>query len=52
MDEAKFREDALKAQVNCFEKENNALKERKKSVSVEQMSVLILSINVSMNLTG
>ncbi|XP_056619782.1 transport and Golgi organization protein 1 homolog isoform X2 [Triplophysa dalaica] len=32
MDEAKFREDALKAQVNCFEKENNALKERKKSL--------------------
>lgn len=35
MDEAKFREDALKAQVNCCEKENNALKEQKKSVSVE-----------------
>ncbi|KAA0708208.1 Transport and [Triplophysa tibetana] len=32
MDEAQFREDALKAQVNCFEKENNALKERKKSL--------------------
>lgn len=33
MDEAKIREDALKAQVMAFEKENNALKEQKKSVS-------------------
>ncbi|KAI7799686.1 transport and Golgi organization protein 1 homolog isoform X2 [Triplophysa rosa] len=32
VDEAKFREDALKAQVNCLEKENNALKELKKSL--------------------
>lgn len=33
MDEAKLREDALKAQVLSFEKENGALKEQKKSVS-------------------
>lgn len=32
MDEAKLREDALKAQVLSFEKENGALKEQKKSV--------------------
>ncbi|XP_016362361.1 melanoma inhibitory activity protein 3-like isoform X3 [Sinocyclocheilus anshuiensis] len=32
MDEAKLREDALKAQVLSFEKENGALKEQKKSL--------------------
>ncbi|XP_051500226.1 transport and Golgi organization protein 1 homolog isoform X2 [Myxocyprinus asiaticus] len=32
MDEAKLREDALKAQVLSFEKENSALKEQKKSL--------------------
>ncbi|XP_073712555.1 transport and Golgi organization protein 1 homolog isoform X8 [Misgurnus anguillicaudatus] len=32
VDEAKLREDALKAQMNCFEKENGALKEQKKSL--------------------
>ncbi|KAM9496594.1 transport and Golgi organization protein 1 homolog isoform 1-T1 [Clarias gariepinus] len=32
MDEAKFREDALKAQVLSFEKDNCALKEQKKSL--------------------
>ncbi|XP_051730000.1 transport and Golgi organization protein 1 homolog isoform X8 [Ctenopharyngodon idella] len=32
MDEAKLREDALKAQVMSFEKENGALKEQKKSL--------------------
>lgn len=47
MDEAKFREDALKAQVNCFEKENNALKDQKKCVSVEQiLDVICLVISV------
>lgn len=33
MDEAKLREDALKAQVLSFEKDNCTLKEQKKSVS-------------------
>lgn len=33
MDEAKLREDALKAQVLSFEKDNCALKDQKKSVS-------------------
>lgn len=35
MDEAKLREDALKAQVLSFEKDNCALKEQKKSVSYD-----------------
>lgn len=33
MDEAKLREDALKAQVLSFEKDNSVLKEQKKCVS-------------------
>lgn len=33
MDEAKLREDALKAQVLSFEKDNSTLKDHKKSVS-------------------
>lgn len=41
MDEAKLREDALKAQVLSFEKDNCALKEQKKSVSYDTWFDLI-----------
>lgn len=47
MDEAKLREDALKAQVLSFEKENGALKEQKKSVRsvVRAVNLPILSFH-------
>lgn len=46
MDEAKLREDALKAQVLSFEKDNCALKEQKKSVSYVMTLDLILEADV------
>lgn len=45
MDEAKLREDALKAQVMSFEKENGALKEQKKSVSPAVRAVNLPSLS-------
>lgn len=39
MDEAKHREDALKAEVLSFGKDNCALKEQKKSVSSRSHSL-------------
>lgn len=44
MDEAKLREDALKAQVLSFEKDNCALKGQKKSVSsVTTLDLIFIS---------
>lgn len=39
MDEAKLREDALKAQVLSFEKDNSTLKDQKKSVSWIKLNI-------------
>ncbi len=47
MDEAKLREDAFKAQVLSFEKENGALKEQKKSVSPAVRAVNLIHPSVS-----
>lgn len=47
MDEAKLREDAFKAQVLSFEKENGTLKEQKKSVSPAVRAVNLIHPSVS-----
>lgn len=49
MDEAKLREDALKAQVLSFEKDNSSLKEQKKSVSSMTLVMIWCVIHIHVN---